>query len=148
MSNQKPKAIIFDIDGTLAHMKGRIERRGKNAAPYADWDAHDDLVDEHVAFMVHTLANEFKIIICSGRKDSSREVTETWLKKNGIAHDEVFMRKADDNRKDSIVKREIYNRFIAPNYDVWCVYDDRDQVVDMWRNDLGLKCFQVAEGNF
>ena len=28
------------------------------------------------------------------------------------------------------------------------VFDDRNQVVDMWRNGLGLQCFQVADGNF
>ena len=32
--------------------------------------------------------------------------------------------------------------------DVFVVFDDRNQVVDMWRNELKLTCFQVAEGNF
>jgi len=27
------------------------------------------------------------------------------------------------------------------------VFDDRQQVVDMWRQN-GLTCFQVADGNF
>lgn len=144
----KKKAIIFDIDGTLAHMNGRIARLGKKAAPFLDKEAYDDDVDEHVHFMNHLLQGQFKIIICSGRKDSSREVTEKWLNDNGIAHDELFMRKHGDNRKDSIVKREIYETLIEPNYDVYLVFDDRDQVVDMWRNELGLKTFQVAEGNF
>ena len=30
---------------------------------------------------------------------------------------------------------------------VMCVFDDRDKVVKMWR-DNGLTCFQVAEGAF
>ena len=30
---------------------------------------------------------------------------------------------------------------------IFCVLDDRDRVVKMWR-DLGLTCFQVAQGNF
>ena len=37
---------------------------------------------------------------------------------------------------------------IMEEYDVLCVFDDRNQVVDMWRNGLGLQCFQVADGNF
>jgi hypothetical protein len=28
------------------------------------------------------------------------------------------------------------------------VLDDRNQVVDMWRNDLGLTCLQVDWGDF
>ena len=31
--------------------------------------------------------------------------------------------------------------------DVFAVFDDRNQVVDMWR-DNGLTCFQVADGDF
>ena len=45
-------------------------------------------------------------------------------------------------------KYDIYNNYIAPRYNVKYVFDDRNQVVDMWRNGLGLTCFQVADGNF
>ena len=31
--------------------------------------------------------------------------------------------------------------------DIFAVFDDRQQVVDMWRKN-GLTCFQVADGNF
>ena len=31
--------------------------------------------------------------------------------------------------------------------DVFAVFDDRQQVVDMWRQN-GLTCFQVADGDF
>ena len=31
--------------------------------------------------------------------------------------------------------------------DVFAVFDDRQQVVDMWRAN-GLTCFQVADGDF
>ena len=31
--------------------------------------------------------------------------------------------------------------------DVFAVFDDRNQVVDMWRSN-GLTCFQVAKGDF
>jgi hypothetical protein len=31
--------------------------------------------------------------------------------------------------------------------DVFCVVDDRQKVVDMWREN-GLTCFQVAPGDF
>lgn len=145
--NEKKQAIIFDVDGTLAHMSGRIERRGKHNAPYCDWDAHDDDVDEHVVDMLNTLKDRFDIVILSGRKSSSKLVLETWLKKNDIHYDALYMREAKDNRKDSIIKKEIYEKTIKRKWNVWLVFDDRNQVVEMWRS-LGLKVFQVNEGNF
>jgi hypothetical protein len=57
------------------------------------------------------------------------------------------MRSEYDMRKDSIVKEEIYRQEILGRYNVWLVLDDRNQVVDMWRN-LGLRVLQVAPGNF
>ena len=57
------------------------------------------------------------------------------------------MRKTGDNRKDSIIKEEIYRNLIEPNYNIEFVLDDRNQVVDMWRR-IGLTCLQVADGNF
>ncbi len=36
---------------------------------------------------------------------------------------------------------------IKDTHDVLWVIDDRDQVVNMWRNDLGLPTLQVADGD-
>jgi len=57
------------------------------------------------------------------------------------------MRPTGDNRKDAIVKREIFDREIRDRYRILFVLDDRNQVVDMWR-ELGLTCLQVAPGDF
>jgi hypothetical protein len=57
------------------------------------------------------------------------------------------MRETGDNRKDSIVKEEIYNRDILPEYYVSFVLDDRQQVVDALR-EMGLQVWQVARGDF
>ena len=87
------------------------------------------------------------LIILSGREDLCRNSTVEWLEKNNIFYDELFMRKTGDHRKDSIIKEEIFWEHIEPNYNVIAVFDDRDQVVKMWRS-LGLKCLQVDYGNF
>jgi hypothetical protein len=39
------------------------------------------------------------------------------------------MRPEKDYRSDEIIKSEIYDNFIEGNYNVLCVYDDRDRVV-------------------
>ena len=77
------------------------------------------------------------------------EMTKTGFDSYGWVFDDDghTMGNADDSRKDSIVKQEIYEMCIKDKYNVLFVLDDRDQVVNMWR-EQGLKCLQVAEGNF
>jgi len=137
----KEDVILCDIDGTLAHMNGK---RG----PF-DWQKVDrDDVDEIVAdrLIKHKQLGE-KVIIVSGREDSCMDLTKEWLEFYKIPYDDIFMRKKDDFRKDSIIKKEIFENEINPKYNVLFVYDDRNQVVKTWR-ELGVKVFQVEEGNF
>lgn len=58
------------------------------------------------------------------------------------------MREAGNNEKDSIIKRRLFDTYIKDKYDIQFVLDDRNQVVDMWRKDLGLCCLQVDYGDF
>jgi hypothetical protein len=46
-----------------------------------------------------------------------------------------------------VVKLELFDEHIRDQYDVQFVLDDRNQVVDMWRQ-LGLTCLQVGPGAF
>lgn len=133
-----PKAIIVDIDGTLAHMN-----RGRG--PF-EWDkVEQDKLDEEVAAIVKALeyTGEWKIVVLSGRDGICRPQTERWLARHGIQYSDFFMRAEGDLRKDSIIKSEIFWRDIAPKYDVKMVIDDRPQVTRMWRS-LGLKVIQVG----
>ncbi len=140
-TNGKTQAIIFDVDGTLAHNMG--------VRSYFDWQSVDkDTPDEIVKDILRSLKEmEFRIVIVTGRDGSCEDLTKKWFKDNHIHFDEFHIRPEGDMRKDSIIKKEIYYNNIEPNYDVVAVFDDRDQVVKVWR-ELGLKCFQVEYGNF
>lgn len=133
-----PDAIICDIDGTLALFGG--------ANPY-NRDFSEDWVNLPIVSILDSYISSYKIILVSGRKDTYREVTERWLVDNDIHYDYLFMRKGDDNRKDFIIKQEIYEAEIKDKYNILFVLDDRNQVVELWRS-LGLTCLQVAEGDF
>lgn len=137
-----PDAIIVDIDGTLADIS---HRNPYDATKYLDDALHTD-VYQAVIQMYLTL-NNGKIIICSGRSDEYRDITTEWLKKYKILHHDLLMRPAGDTRPDHLIKGEIYERDIKGKYNVLCVFDDRQQVVDMWREN-GLRVFQVADGVF
>ena len=60
----------------------------------------------------------------------------------------LSMRGAGDYRKDDEVKYDMYKTYIEDEYFIHYVLDDRQQVVDMWRDKCKLTCFQVAPGNF
>lgn len=136
-----PKAVIFDIDGTLAHNNGK---RG-----YFDWDNVDrDVVDEKVRETLRVFKNNgYNIIVVTGRDGSCEELTKMWLQEYKIPFDAFYIRPAGDSRKDTVIKKEIFNNHIKGKYNVLGVFDDRNQVVSMWRS-LGLKCFQVIDGDY
>lgn len=136
-----PKAILVDIDGTLAH--------GINVTrkPYEWLKVGTDTVDPVIKDMIWMASDQYKVVLLSGRDSICRQETIKWLRENNITYDELFMRPVDDSRKDSIVKRELFEENIRDRYNVVYVLDDRNQVVEMWRS-MGLKVLQVADGNF
>lgn len=136
-----PKAIICDLDGTLCLMNGR--------SPFDASRCDEDLPNIPVVNMVrHYHQLGYKIILASGREDTFKPQTMTWLEQYGISYDMLKMRAAGDFRKDAIIKKEIFMNHIEGKYFVELVLDDRNQVVDLWRNDLQLPCFQVFYGDF
>jgi uncharacterized HAD superfamily protein len=135
------KAIICDIDGTLAEKGTR--------SPFDYTNVDKDTLKHAVVEAVRVFHNAgYKIIIFSGREDVAMDKTKAWLAANEVPYDAIYMRKAKDFRKDSIIKRELYDRYVRGKFEVLLVLDDRDQVVKMWREELGLPCFQVEYGNF
>lgn len=145
-----PDAIICDLDGTLALPNGRN--------PYDASTCMDDLLNEPIARilgMASFASNEDdkgikpkKIILVSGREDKYRQETGNWLAAKEIEFESLFMRKTGDWRKDSVIKKEIYEKEIRGKYNVLFVLDDRNAVVSMWRRELGFTCLQVAVGDF
>jgi len=136
-----PAAVLVDIDGTVALMADR--------SPY-DWSrVGSDAPNPAVIAAVRAMhAAGHAIVFCSGRDEVCRPETEAWLELFvGVPHEALFMRPLDDSRKDAIVKREIFDTRIRDRWRVIGVFDDRQQVVRMWRA-LGLTVFQVAEGDF
>jgi len=136
-----PSAVMCDLDGTLAILNGR--------SPYDGSMCENDILNQPVYDILknyHDLGN--KVLLLSGRMDDSQPQTERWLAKHNVPYDMLVMRKHTDVRKDSIIKKEIFDEHIKDKYFVRFVLDDRNQVVDMWRQDLGLPCLQVYYGDF
>lgn len=145
------KAIIVDINSTIAntdHRKHHLEKRPK------DWDAwhaavdNDSLHTDVVSFVeiLHIHLN-VEILLCSGRHEELRAKTINWLRKKGVKFNRLYMRSDNDHRPDHIIKLELLERIRLDGYDPIAAFDDRNSVVAMWR-EQGIRCFQVAPGNF
>ncbi|MFT4037756.1 MAG: hypothetical protein QM692_06220 [Thermomicrobiales bacterium] len=139
----KPSCVIFDLDGTLALLGDR--------SPYDASKAEADRLNDAVHFVYTAIvagAPGTAMILLSGRSGRWRPETERWLAAHSLRYDALYMREAGDRRPDTVVKREIYETHIAPHYTVRVVFEDRDKVVRLWRDELHLPCFQVAWGDF
>jgi predicted kinase len=138
-----PHAYLVDIDGTVADMSGS----GRN--PF-DWDrvGEDEPIKNVIELVKRLYMSGASVVFMSGRDAVSRAASTAWL---NIHLPEIFvelyMRPEGDMRKDSIVKHELFYKYVASKYHVVGVIDDRQQVVDMWR-EIGLTTFQCAPGDF
>jgi len=82
----------------------------------------------------------------SGRPENYKPETVQWLRDNFITYHTLLMRKEGDSRNDKIVKLELFGK-IRQAGEVLFAIDDRQQVVDMWREE-GVTCLQCDYGNF
>lgn len=150
----KQKAVIFDVDGTLAFMRNR--------GPF-DWSKVENDEPNMILFyaMKSFYRQGYKIIILSGRDGVCRPETISWL--DGIIYQyesmelntggdtyyvqyDLYMRQQGDMRSDVIVKYELFMEHIDGNYNVEAVFDDRPKVVRGWQ-EMGLNVIQVGNQN-
>lgn len=136
-----PPAILCDLDGTLAIIHNR--------SPFEALKVENDLLNRPIAEIVKQYYElGVKIIFMSGREELARMPTLNWLNTYNIPFHELYMRNTGDMRKDSIIKKELFETHILGKFFVKFVLDDRNQVVDLWRLELGLPCLQVNYGDF
>ena len=145
---------LFDLDGTLADLTHRLHHIQPPEGAAKNWDAFFDACDgdapiSPVLTLAHHLMREVTLVFVSGRSDATRKKTEAWLFKYGLGDGpgRLYMRKAGDHRPDNIVKGELLDQILAAGFKPIMAFDDRDQVVKMWR-ERGVHCAQVADGNF
>lgn len=144
------KVIVFDIDGTLANIE---HRRAFVATKPKNWKAFNagipnDTPHEDIVWLTRRLyTHDTTVVLCSGRGEEQREVTEKQMKDFGVTFDKLYMRPARDHRQDSIVKVELLQQIRAEFGEPFLWFDDRSQVVNAIRAE-GVRVLQVAPGDF
>lgn len=146
------KLLFCDIDGTIAdltHRRKFVASKPKNWAAFEASMSEDKPIEWVIDLVCMFWSRGATVVLMTGRGKQNMEVTKQWLNDHDVPYDYLYMREEGDYRKDSIVKKELYERAKVDLYgeDPDLILDDRTQVVNMWR-DLGLKCIQVAEGDF
>lgn len=141
--------LIVDMDGTLANASRR-------AAFLPDWDAfHSDAINDepyhNVVKLVNHLSNFYQVLILTGRPDKYKSATLDWLIKHKVESSELSLRPGSDWTSDVECKWNQAVRFFGSEEAVlentFMVIDDRDKVVEMWRNK-GLTCLQPRLGDY
>ena len=149
---KRNKIVIFDLDGTLALIDKRRAISTKDNGKM-DWQKFfdPDMVDlddpnTPVITMANLLSSSHRIWILSGRSDVTQQATIDWLDKHNVRYDHLQMRPQNLlYLPDNDLKQSWLDAIGVDN--VAMVFDDRQQVVDMWRKN-GLTTFQVADGDF
>lgn len=144
------KVVIFDVDGTIAD----VEHRRHFVNGNNDWDSfRKETVNDTPVQWVCDIAKRHisqgdEVAFFSARNESERDITERqiseWI---GDGHKGVFLRPDGDYRCDAEFKSELADRFEDIGGQIDLVYDDRNKVVDMWRQ-RGTTVVQVADGDF
>ena len=136
------KAIIFDLDGTLADTDDPNAHHKKNHQGFRDHAAGADAIPEMVDKVRKAKDKGQEVVILTARSAHYRKDTKTWLNEHGIPHDALFMRPIDDDRKDKVVKESLLKKEVLPNFKVKKAYDDKAKNVKMFRNE-GIKAKKV-----
>jgi len=140
------RTAIFDLDGTLCNIEHRLHHVRDGVR---NWDAFfegipDDTVNQPVReILMALMASGNEIILCTGRPEKCRLKTVEWLNNNIVPFTALYMRPDNDTRPDHVVKAQILDGIKQDGFDPFVVIDDRQSVVDMWR-EQGLTCLQCA----
>ena len=148
-----PPAIIVDIDGTIALINDR--------SPFDVTKRDQDLPHTPIVDLINYAAYGYgetyndppTLIFLTGRgaDDKGKESILTWIEDNTelLCYEfELHTRGLDDYRGDVEVKRELFEEHVEGKYNILWVFEDRDKMVNFWRNEMHLPTLQVKDGAY
>lgn len=145
------KTALFDIDGTLSDPSEFLHLIQEPPKKWKEWHnnvqnhgVHHDIVSQ----MRMMWDYRYIIFLVTARSEICRPGTIEWLDKHKInEYHGLIMRDNKDFRPDHEVKLDVLTKLRNDGYDVKFAFEDRDQVVQMYRNN-GVRCFQVTNGDY
>lgn len=149
-------AVIFDVDGTLCDVSSIryfVNERSPKFSGKKLWNRfHESAIDcppipQTMEIYEQARESGLAILVVTARMNVWAMATLLWLKENGIDHDELYMRKNLDYRKDYIVKAEILDQIRKDGYRPVFAVDDNPNVIQLWKeNDIPTVIIPGWEG--
>jgi len=136
------KAVIFDLDGTLADIDDYEALHKVNSNEFRLVARNAESYPQMVAKAVEAHRDGRDVIVLTARSAHYRDDTKKWLHKHGIPYDQLFMRPIDNDEKDKKVKKQILQDEVLPHFDVKKAYDDKKKNVKMFKKQ-GIKAEKV-----
>lgn len=140
---------IVDLDGTLSDGTHRLHLLPTRDLHLTEsWSAFNGAAigDKPIQNTIDVVNMLWKagmgVIILTGRSDEVETDTLIWLDRYKVKFDHLIMRRAEDNRKDTVIKEEVL-RAIGLEH-IKCAFDDSANVVKHFRS-LGITTYQVTE---
>src|SRR5215210_3978352 len=151
MPKRLPKAVIWDLDGTLSDDRARAHFVEVEKGKTRDWKSYFDAIgsDPPIAASLEVLralhAAGNRVIFLTGRPEHTRRTTERWLKANGLTeYDRLLMRPAGDLRRSGDFKVGEVAK-LRREYEIVCAFEDRIDVADALR-EAGVPIFLYGAG--
>lgn len=145
----KEKVAIFDLDGTLSNGYHRLHLLPKKDLHLTEsWSefnlaAKDDSpIRDTLDVMEAMYSAGYCVVILTGRSDEVEKETKDWLYRHFATYDFLIMRRASDNRKDTVIKEEVLRAIGL--YSIVACWDDSPGVIAHMRG-LGLTVYQVVD---
>jgi phosphoglycolate phosphatase-like HAD superfamily hydrolase len=151
MPKQRPKAVIWDLDGTLSDDRARAHFVEVEHGKKRDWKSYFDAIGDdppiaasmEVLRAMHAAGN--RVVFLTGRPEHTRKTTERWLKANGLhEYDRLVMRPPRDFRPSGAFKVDEVAK-LRRSYELVCAFEDRIDVADALRT-AGVPVFLYGAG--
>lgn len=132
--------VIVDLDGTIAHANNKRHIYNFKEVGVDDLDFNMFKIIESIS------SNNVALIFLTARSEVCYDETLNWLREHNFPLMDymLLMRKENDYRPSKVVKKELYETYIKGKLNVLCAFDDKSDVVEMWREN-GIKALQVLE---
>ena len=141
------KVAVFDLDGTLVNVDS-IRYLVETTSPNYN-EFHLRSVDCPPFYDVLKLLKQFhdlhiKVILVTGRQEKYRKLTDFWLATHNITIDELIMR-PERFSGSKLQFKELIFRNIIKAYEVIAVFDDDEDLLNLWRQISPTKLVKCPE---
>jgi beta-phosphoglucomutase-like phosphatase (HAD superfamily) len=146
-----PRAVIWDLDGTLSDDRARAHFVEVEAGKKRDWNSYFDAIEEDppiaasIALLQALHRDGIRIVYLTGRPEHTRPQTERWLQANGLTEYDLLMMRPDSERRPAGEFKFDAIDVLRERFEIVCAFEDRIDVAEHLRR-AGVPVFLFGAG--